>query len=56
MMASMVKWPPLQNLYRFVRVALGGGCEIGSSVADGSAVALMAGLVWLGMRRRSSNR
>ena len=31
-----------------------GGCGIGSSVADGSTVALMAGLVWLGMRRRRS--
>ncbi len=32
----------------------GGGCGIGSSVAVGPAVALVAGLVWLGMRRRSS--
>lgn len=34
----------------------GGGCEIGSSVAAGSVVALTGGLIWLGIRRRSSTR
>ena len=30
----------------------GGGCEVGSSVADLSIVGLMAGIVWFGVRKR----
>ena len=32
----------------------GGGCGLGSSAADMSFVGLMAGVVWLGLRRRRS--